>query len=246
MVGSAADFSALNEIGLNRQAVLGYESLPQVLRRQIEDSFCCHHPRRQLIVIGNGGPLLWRTIQVCGWNSAEPIDDFSTSAVADWFASHYPQHSCTQLFPAVSQIGLQQLGELAGWHQAAPFMLGIDPFWGSWFAYRVVLLTDTEFALTPRLEQRSPCLDCSERPCVAACPPRAMSGQGFSMRACADYRLASDSACRYRCLARDACPVGSGQRYDDAQLRHGYGHSLAALKTYMRGSTELKGSDRAD
>lgn len=233
MVGSAADFSILSQVGLNRQAVLDYESLPPGLRRQIEDGFDCHHARRQLIVIGNGGPGLWRSIQASGWRSAEPIDDFSISTVGDWFASHYPQQHCTQLFPALAQIGLQQLGELIGWHQAAPFMLGIDPFWGSWFAYRVVLLTDTRFALTPRLQQRSPCLDCSERPCISACPPRAMSGRGFSMHACAGYRLASDSACRDRCLARDACPVGSEQRYDDAQLRHGYRHSLAALKTYL-------------
>ena len=42
--------------------------------------------------------------------------------------------------PGPLRTGLQQLGALVGWHQASRLMIGIDPEWGTWFAYRALVV----------------------------------------------------------------------------------------------------------
>jgi Fe-S-cluster-containing hydrogenase component 2 len=61
----------------------------------------------------------------------------------------------------------------------------------------------------------SPCKNCSERPCLSACPVGAFSEAGYDVPACAgDVRAAEGRRCRVGgCLARAACPVGSSWRY---------------------------------
>ncbi|THF62904.1 hypothetical protein E6C76_16705 [Pseudothauera nasutitermitis] len=229
----SARFSALDRLGLNLHAVFDVDRLPAELLADLRRHFTPAHPVRQLILIGNAGRALWASVKAAGLDSADPIDDFSVRAVARWFAGQLPGHRYTLLYPGDRPVGLQALGQLAGWHHATPFMVGILPGWGSWFGYRAALLADTSLPVTAPLRVESPCLACAAQPCIAACPARAMEGGGFVLEKCLAYRRQPGSPCRARCLARDACPVGRAHRYDEDHMRHTYEHSLRMIERHF-------------
>ena len=60
----------------------------------------------------------------------------------------------------------------------------------------------------------SPCDTCTTKPCLTACPPRALTGAGYDVPACHAYlETVPGQDCLSRgCAARRACPVS--QRYD--------------------------------
>jgi hypothetical protein len=222
-----ADF--LNRAGLNRQHVFSLDKLPTAVMATLGDTA----GYRQLILLGHGGRRLWECVTASGIGGEHPIDDYCVQTVGRWFAESLPGRRHALLYPGEAAIGLQQLGKLAGWHQPSPFMVGIDAEWGSWFAYRAIVLADTDFVPSRPVERQSPCLTCSSQPCLAACPADALSGDQFSLARCAGYRLEPASACAHGCLSRQACPVGRIHRYEEAQIKHSYSRSLAMLRQYF-------------
>lgn len=221
------DPTRLDAAGLNLQAVFNTADLPPALRGQLET--LGHF--RQLILIGHGGRRLWEAVQASGIVSADPIDEFSVRRVANWLAEQRPGCRHLLIYPGAPPVGLQKLGELAGWHHPSPFMLGINATWGSWYAYRAVLLADSDFAPTPPVRDVSPCVACASRACVTACPVGALDG-GFSLEKCVSWRQQPASSCRTSCLARMACPVASEHRYCGEQIRHCYGISLRMIEAF--------------
>lgn len=233
----------LNEAGLNRQAVFNLHDLPP----DIGGKLGAHVGETQLILLGHGGRRLWERVSAGGLNSEHPIDDYTIAVITQCFADHLPQNRYRILYPGNQPIGLQALGQLAGWHYPSPFMIGIDAQWGSWFAYRAVILSDTHFCAlnpvdrtTPEVELGSrnvqapvledhPCQRCLEMPCISACPAGALDGGTFDFVRCSAHRQQPASPCAFTCLARVACPVGKEHRYDDAQLRHSYAQSLQMI-----------------
>ena len=224
---NAARFDAA---GLNLHAVFDLASLPEAVKAPLAG----HDPRcRQLILLGHGGRRLWDAVLAAAIPSADPIDDFTRGVCEAWAAEQLPGRVCEVVYPGaypVSQaIGLQRLGELAGWHHASPFMVGVNQTWGSWFAYRAVLLTESDFAPTLPECGASPCASCAAAPCRAACPAGALAG-GFRFESCVAYRKSPGSRCRDTCVARTTCPVASQHRYTDAQLAHSYSRSMSWLE----------------
>lgn len=222
------DTGLLDNAGLNRQAVFNIEDIPKELSVPESQS---DRPYRQLILIGHAGTKLWERVKQSGIDSENPIDDFTIQTVERWFSSILPGNEYRIIYPGNQAIGLQRLGELAGWHNPSPFMVGIDREWGTWFAYRAVVLADTRFAPTRRIESQSPCTACKDRVCVSSCPGGALSG-GFNPGKCVAYRKEAGSGCRETCLARLSCPVGSAHRYSDEQIRHSYSRSLQVIEKY--------------
>jgi hypothetical protein len=223
----------LDAAGLNRQHVFDLASLPAEVRATLGDTAGFD----QLILIGHGGRRLWECVQASGIGGEHPIDDYCVQTIGRWFAEYIPGVHFRIVYPGETPVGLQALGKLAGWHHASPFMVGIDGKWGSWFAYRAVVLADSGFCPFLPADRSiciSPCASCPDQPCIAACPADAMAGGEFSLKRCAGHRLQPDSTCAYGCLARQACPVGSEHRYDEAQIRHSYSRSLAMLRRYFK------------
>jgi len=213
--------ATLDRCGLNRQHVFDLADLPPEIMATLGDTA----PYRQLVLLGHGGKALWECVKAAGMVGSDPIDDYCVQAVQGCFAEHLPANRYRIVFPGEQPVALQQLGKLAGWHHAAPFMVGIDPEWGTWYAYRAVVLADTHFCPFLTVDRNRPCDSCQTRPCVSACP----AGDNFALEKCLAYRRRGDSLCRDTCLARLACPVGSQHRYDDEQMQHSYARSLAML-----------------
>lgn len=220
------DFSRLDAAGLNLQAIFDLDGLPDGMRQSL-DPECSY---RQLILIGHGGRTLWERVRLSGLDSAHPIDDFSIACVNTWFAEQLPGQRFALVYPGEVPVGLQALGKLAGWHHESPFRVGINADWGSWFAYRAVVLADTSLPASVPLPSESPCATCSGKPCVSACPAGALDDARFSLPQCIAYRKLPDSRCRHTCVARTTCPVRPEHRYDDAQIAHSYSRSLAMIE----------------
>ena len=229
---SETDFDRLDRAGLNQQAVFNLDALPVEMSTELRQRFDPDRQYRQLILIGHGGRSLWDEVQAAGIRSDDPIDDFSVDAVEQWFAGQFADRRFQIVYPGETSVGLQGLGQLAGWHHASPFMVGINETWGTWYAYRVVLLADTDILPTPPVRSASPCLSCAAKPCIAACPGKAMDDGVFVLEKCVAYRKQPASRCRETCVARTGCPVGTGHRYCDAQIKHCYSISMRMIERY--------------
>lgn len=216
----------LNDAGLNRQHVFALADLPAEFRASLNPA----PGETQLILIGHAGRRLWSRICAQGIAGEHPIDSYTMATVRRWFAEVAPGKQLRFLYPGDHPIGLQHLGKLAGWHHSTPFMVGIDGEWGSWYAYRAAILTDSDFAPFFPVDRSHPCEPCAGRPCVPACPADALSGKDFDLDRCLTYRRSENSRCELVCISRISCPTGAEHRYDDAQLAHSYGQSMRMLK----------------
>ena len=225
------DFSALDAVGLNLQAVFRLAALPSEVAAALDPE----GRHRRLILIGHGGRTLWERVKAAGLATEHPIDEFTRARVAEWLAAQLPGVAHELVYPGDTPVGLQALGRLAGWHHESPFRVGVNAAWGSWFAYRAVLLVDADLPVTPALAGESPCAACAGQPCVSACPADALREREFSLAKCIAYRRQPDSRCRVTCVARTSCPVRPEHRYDDAQIAHSYVRSLAMIEQFYRG-----------
>lgn len=219
----------LAEAGLNRHFVFDLDDLPGEIRQTLGDT----SGFRQLVLLGHGGRRLWACVQASGIASEHPIDDYTVRTVEAWLAEHLPGRAYRIVYPGAQPVGLQALGKLAGWHHTSPFMVGVDSEWGSWYAYRAVVLVDFQFSAFFPVHRGNPCLGCATTPCITACPADALAGGQFNLQTCSGFRLQTDSACAEGCLARQACPVGAEHRYEAAQIAHSYRRSLAMLRQYL-------------
>lgn len=227
--------SMLDEAGLNRQHVFDLRRLPAELLMPL--SMRGHE--RQLILFAHAGRRLWDRVRAKGMRGADPIDEYSVRTVSNWCARALPRARHRFVYPCGlpegRHLGLQRLGELAGWHHPTPLRIGIDTRWGSWFAYRAAILTDTDLPATPAQDHGHPCRSCTVRTCITACPAHALDSGELDSRACQRQRLAEGSPCALACPSREACPVGAEHRYDESQVRHGAAVSLAAIRRLAAG-----------
>ena len=236
MSAGVSPWQQLAGAGLNRQHVFALADLPPEIRQQI----AAQDGETQLILLGHAGRLLWEKVQAAQRAqavdavAADPIDAYTVACVRRFFARQAPRVVYRILYPGAPSVGLQALGQLAGWHHAAPFMVGIDPQWGSWFAYRALIVAASDFPLSAPQTHAHPCAACSVPVCRTACPAAALQSS-FDLAACTDFRLQPASPCATNCLARRACPLGRQHAYDESQMQHSYGRSLQALRRWRAG-----------
>jgi len=216
-----------NDAGLNLQAIFNLDQLPTDMIAALDSP---SEQYRQLILIGHGGKTLWESLKSSGIQSENPIDDFSIRAIEQYFVHHLPDNCYDVIYPGVRPVGLQELGKLAGWHHASPFMVGINEAWGTWYAYRAVVLADTNFETTLPVQDLSPCDGCQHKICIDQCPASALAGGLFDLQKCIGYRKQPASKCKATCLARVSCPVASVHRYSDEQIRYHYSISMKTIE----------------
>lgn len=224
----------LDHAGLNRQHVFNVAELPQDVLQPLAPSA----QETQLILFGHAGRRLWERVQAERGDEAHPIDDYSVRTVRQWLAQAVPQAQARFVYPwgmpPGKHVGLQRLGQLAGWHHASPFMVGVDAQWGSWFAYRAAILTDTHLPVSETMDSGDPCANCTDKPCIQGCLGQALTQGTMDFQACLSQRLQPGSACALGCPARLSCPVGIEHRYETSQIEHAARLSLAAIRRYAQ------------
>ncbi len=226
------DFLADN--GLNLAAILPIRDLPVEIIEQLAAHGIDAHTYRRLVLLGHGGRRFWEVFSAAESEGDNPIDDFSTRLAATFAADYLPEANWLPIFPSALPLNLQQLGCLAGWSHPSPLGTGINVEFGVWFAYRAAFLTDAELPLLRQEPGESPCVVCSTRDCIGACPAHATAYPDQpDIQACITHRLASESSCVDRCLARLACPYAPVHRYTKEQLSYHYLFSYRSIQRYM-------------
>lgn len=235
----------LNNAGLNCHAVFEIASLPAAALEILDER--CPQARQysQLILIGHGGKVFWEALKATGVDLSRqeeqhPVDNFTVSTVQQFMHEEHADCAYQIIYPGTYTISLQELGKLAGWHHSSPFMVGINPTFGSWFAYRAVVLANTNLALSAPIICASPCDSCEDKPCISACPAQALDAGEFHLLKCVSYRQEEASVCKNTCVARRRCPVAIEHRYSEEQMQYHYGRSMRVIGIDSQGSKPTK------
>lgn len=213
----------LNECGFNLVAVLDCANLPSDTREQLARENINVADYRRLVLIGSSGGHVWDQLQIGWMDRANPFDEYSV-AVAEQFIHECLDDAPSQLFyPGPSRVSLIRLGELAGWSHPSPLGLGINPEFGLWFAYRAAFVTAAPLPVTEPSKSMHPCESCADKPCISACPAKAVrANSAFDITACYTFRVSPNASCVDRCHSRMACPIGREYQYPLAQIQHHY------------------------
>jgi hypothetical protein len=183
-----------------------------------EDGLACG----TLALLGFAGGLGWPAFAASPEardGAADPLDRWSRRVIDGLAASLggaalYP-------FGGPPWHPFQRWAQRAEPVHPSPLGILIHPDWGLWHSYRGAIAFAERIAL-PSLDRRpSPCLTCTGRPCLAACPVGAFSTSGYGVAGCAAHIAAPAGAgcISAGCAARRACPVGASHRYGPAQMR---------------------------
>ncbi|MEM7293870.1 MAG: hypothetical protein AAF420_10820 [Pseudomonadota bacterium] len=230
---SAAGFAYLASQGLNLHGVLDCAGLPDPIVQSLSEDIDLSRFKR-LIVMGNSGTGLWEALRGGLNQSDNPIDDHSRAVAANFCTEHLPGADNLVVFPTHFTVPLQRLGALLGWGEPSPLGVGISHNHGLWWAYRAVVLTSADLALTAVVNTPHACDSCIEKPCVANCPAQAVSFESsFDVDACFHFRANENSPCVDRCLARMACPVGGAHRYPQELIQYIYRFSMRTVRAYV-------------
>jgi hypothetical protein len=198
-------------------------------------------PVGTLTLAGQAGPALWERFARERRDEADPLDAWSSRALAavaaDTGAALVLPHEGPPYAP------FQRWARRALSLSPSPLGILIDPEVGLWHAFRGALLFAERLAPGPgwtpeRVDARSPCDDCAARPCLSECPVAAFASPlpdgttRYDDAACAAHVTApAGAACRTGgCLARQACPVGRAHAYGAAQQRFHLEAFLAARR----------------
>lgn len=163
---------------------------------------------RAIALIGPRGGAAWWDIVTASpeWRdgAADPLDRWSRrvlSAVATAF-------DATPLFPfgGPPWLPFQTWAKASGRAWESPVRLLVHAEAGLWVSFRGALALPFAPDLPPTA---NPCESCAEKPCLTACPPRALTGAGYDVPAChAFLDTEPGRACLARgCRVRAACPV---------------------------------------
>ncbi|MBB3452828.1 ferredoxin [Rhizobium sp. BK313] len=190
-------------------------------------------PARSVILLGNIGGSIWQPFSRWRQSSEnagrnDPLDDWSKAIIRPVAAAfdataYFPSDPLWQPFQrwAMQAEGLK----------TSPLGILIHPDYGLWHGYRGAL----GFADVIEDDERGmvvahACDHCAEKPCLTACPVDAITLTGFDVAGCRSHLRtdAGKAGCMTGgCLARNACPVGTGYRYSQAQLAF----HMAALRS---------------
>jgi hypothetical protein len=162
------------------------------------------------VLLGPAGPAFWQAFR----GSAEladrgpdPLDRWSARVIGG-FADAL---GAVALFP----FGGPPWRPFSAWARAtgevwaSPVGLLVHARAGLLVSYRGALGFAGRLALGPAADR--PCDACA-RPCLDACPARALTGAGYDLAACHDWldRPEGRDCLEGGCRVRRACPVGAG------------------------------------
>ncbi len=238
-VSMSAAHEWLAKQGFNLCAVLDVAAFPSELAGVWRDAKVNVGPLEKLVLLGMGGSGLWDRIRQENYPEAQLFDLASEKAVLEVCRRFWGVSEPRLLYPGPALIPLQKLGRWAGWASPSPIGIDISPRYGPWFAYRAAFLVDAPLEYTKTFTVNSPCDDCEPKPCIQACPGRAVTrDQEIAMERCLPQRLVDPQGCGVSCRSRLACPVGEKWRYPKEQIRYHGSRSLASLQQWARSQAD--------
>ena len=171
-----------------------------------------------LLLVGNAGPAMFTRFTAERDPAHDTMDEWTREVLSPLAASL----GARAVFPFDQpHPPFLRWAQLAGAGHVSPLGLNIRADFGLWHAFRAAFMFDEEIAVPAPATQVSPCETCVAKPCLSACPVNAFSGNAYDVATCAAHLAAAAGApCRETtCLARLACPVAPGYRYNPDQMR---------------------------
>jgi len=178
---------------------------------------------RQLVLVGNAGSSIWSS-----FSSSPEYKDAAPHPLDRW-SKRIGENIARQLEGrAIFPWEGPPYAPFLAWARKAdqvfpsPVSMFVHGEYGLWHAYRFALALPRHYGGNVKTDDGdSPCLQCSDQPCLDTCPVAAFSANNYDVNQCFDY-LASDaeSDCRQLgCAARRACPVGRAFIYQPVHAR---------------------------
>ncbi len=180
-------------------------------------------PVGTLLLVGNVGSSMWQHFSQSSEYSdglSDPLDRWSLR-LGHQLAKEF---GGSALFP----FGGPPFHPFLSWAARAdlsntsPLGLSVHPQYGLWHAYRFALALPQRLDDIPDLQKTaSPCLSCSDKPCLNTCPVNAFTGESYLYIQCAQY-LAQNPGCDCNalgCGSRRACPIGTAYQYETDHAR---------------------------
>ncbi len=186
-------------------------------------------PARTLVLAGNAGPRMWRAFDAARGVAPMRLDEWSERVLAGLAE----RLGARAVFPFERPyLPFQRWARRAQACHPSPLGLLIHPDYGLWHGYRGALLFGSVLALPPAARRASPCENCADQPCLAACPAAAFAAGIYDVPACVRHLAAAPGAACMDggCLARRACPAGRDYGYAPAQARF---HMQAFLRDHL-------------
>ncbi len=172
-----------------------------------------------LVLFGNAGSSLWSEFSSSKEYAdglADPLDRWSTR-IGNQLAE---QWQGIALFP----FGGPPFQPFLRWAKKAEQLessrLGmlIHPEYGLWHAYRFAIAFRHRLngLDTSNRVSASPCVTCEDQPCLAGCPVKAFTSDGYDVESCFHFLDQQPEAlCHSQgCQARRACPEGASFGYE--------------------------------
>ncbi|MCD2173293.1 ferredoxin [Rhizobium sp. C4] len=174
-----------------------------------------------VVLLGNVGGSIWPGF--AAWRrdyfGSDPLDAWSKAVIGPVAE----RLGATAFYPSdPPYMPFQRWAMRAEGLKASPLGILIHPRYGLWHGYRGALAFRDDIGTRPSAMEPSPCDTCAGKPCLSACPAGAISLSGFAVDPCRAHLVTAEgqAGCMSSgCVARNACPVGAGYRYPEAQLR---------------------------
>ncbi|MET1415858.1 hypothetical protein ABVF61_26545 [Roseibium sp. HPY-6] len=167
---------------------------------------------KALLLIGSTGPSLWHAFSSSDEFSdgnPHPLDRYTKRELSRIAASH----GGAPLFPfeGPPYYPFQQWALKCGGFSQSPLGVLAHHDFGPWTGFRAAFLSPQPIARPDQNTTAGPCETCLDKPCLSACPVKAISVEtGYNVPACkAHLETGDDITCWSGCLARHACPFGS-------------------------------------
>jgi len=193
------------------------------------------------IVFGSGGGAFWRAYRAHLdrhpelATSPDPLDEFTAAIMEQRALPLARRHGLAAELrlpfrSTVPPLSFVHLAEAAGLGCRSILGVLVHPEFGPWMALRGALLVDAELTAPRPAAGFDPCPGCVERPCIGACPGRAIRfPAGWDVPRCIDHRVTNPMECMDRCHARVECIYGRRHRYPDDALAYHQRRAFAAM-----------------
>lgn len=170
-----------------------------------------------VMLVGNAGPDIWRAFAA----GVSPEERASLHALDRWARRTVDpiaeDFGCRAVYPfeGPPYSPFQAWAKRCDDVHSSPLGILIHPRYGLWHAYRAALVFPDRIDLPDVPRTESPCTSCIDKPCLTGCPVGAFTQDGYDVEACAAHIRSSEGThCMTGgCLARRACPVGTGYAY---------------------------------
>lgn len=172
-----------------------------------------HDGTTTTILIGPLDPGFWEYVtEQPAFTGSDPLDSWSEVALAQLGDRLNAQPFLPYDGPPYHPFITWALRSGEAWQSPLGMLVHKDA--GLLVSYRGALRFDDVIEL-PKAAV-SPCVSCSDRPCLTACPVGALTQAGYDVPRCKAH-MDVDDTCRAACRVRMACPVSQSYPRDPAQ-----------------------------